>query len=488
MKVAIYTRFSSNNQTEMSTAAQVRACREFAEHSGMEIYKIYSDEAVSGTEEKTDARQQYQKLLADAKRHLFDMILIHKYDRIARSLEEHVRLSALTKKEKIPIIAVAQNFGDSIEGDFAKQMMWVLSEYYSKNLSKETKKGHKEAALKGLHNGGVPPFGYDVVDRHYVINETEAYYVRKMFESALKRESRTKLIEELRRAGIKGKRGKPLGYPSIYEILRNEKYTGTYLYTVDEEEDRMDRRSKPNAIRIDNAFPAIISKKTFKEVQEIMDGRKQMGKHSDYLCRGIVYCTCGAKMHATVWKVKNGKKHVYRCKADCGMKPIPMELVDKAATDYLEEFLSPEMQLKIAAFLRNYKNHQADARSGFEAARKKQIAEKQAMYDNLMKNMMSGVLAPEVVKDINDRMTAIKGEIETLKNAEPPKDYTMETILEWLDSIKKAPDQRAVELLIKKITVSRENNKTDFKIESNLKSVCVEMVAGAGLEPAASGL
>ena len=160
------------------------------------------------------------------------------------------------------------------------------------------------------------------------------------------------------------------------------------------------------------------------------------------------------------------------------MKPIPMELVDKAATVYLREFLSPEMQLRIAAFLRNYKNHQADVQSGFEAARKKQIAEKQAAYDNLMKNMMSGVLSPDVAKEINDRLTAIKGEIETLENAEPPKDYTMETILEWLDSIKKAPDQRAMELLIRKITVSRENNKTDFKIESNLKSVCVEMVAG----------
>ena len=64
----------------------------------------------------------------------------------------------------------------------------------------------------------------------------------------------------------------------------------------------------------------------------------------------------------------------------------------------------------------------------------------------------------------------------------------METILEWLESIKNAPDQRAVELLIKKIIVSRENNKTDFKIESNLKSVCVEMVAGEGLEPTTSGL
>ena len=472
----------------MSTSAQIRACREFAEHSGMEIYKIYSDEAISGTEEKTDARQQYQKLLADARRHCFEMILIHKYDRIARSLEEHVRLSAFMKKEKIPIVAVAQNFGDSIEGDFAKQMMWVLSEYYSKNLSKETKKGHRELALKGLHNGGVPPFGYDVVDRHYVINETEAAYVRRMFDSVIKRQPHTQLIEELKSEGIRGKRGKFLSYPSIYEILRNEKYTGTYLYSIDEEADRMDRRTKPNAIRIDNAFPAIISKKTFKEVQEIMDSRKMKGKHSDYLCRGIVYCTCGAKMHATVWRIKGGRKHVYRCKDDCGMKPIPMELVDKAATDYLREFLSPEMQLKIAAFLRNYKNHQSDARSGFEAARKKQITEKQATYDNLVKNMMSGVLSPEVMKDINDRMTAIKGEIETLEKAEPPKDYTMETILEWLESIKKAPDQRAVELLIKKITVSRENNKTDFKIESNLKSVCVEMVAGGGLEPPTSGL
>ena len=80
-----------------------------------------------------------------------------------------------------------------------------------------------------------------------------------------------------------------IAYPSIYEILRNEKYTGTYLYTVDEEENRVDRRSKPNAIRIDNDFPAIISKKTFKEVQEIMDGRKLTGKPSDYLQKHPVH-------------------------------------------------------------------------------------------------------------------------------------------------------------------------------------------------------
>ncbi len=86
----------------------------------------------------------------------------------------------------IDIIAVAQNFGTSIEGDFAKQMMWVLSEYYSKNLSKEVRKGHREIALKGLHNGGPAPFGFRVVDQKLIINELEAFYVRKMFDAALK--------------------------------------------------------------------------------------------------------------------------------------------------------------------------------------------------------------------------------------------------------------------------------------------------------------
>ena len=107
MRAAIYTRFSSDRQSELSTQAQVRACREYAESNGIEIVHIYSDEAISGTEEKTDSRLQYQTLLEDAKKKAFDMILIHKHDRIARSLEEHVRLAAFLRKEQIPLVAVA---------------------------------------------------------------------------------------------------------------------------------------------------------------------------------------------------------------------------------------------------------------------------------------------------------------------------------------------------------------------------------------------
>lgn len=70
-----------------------------------------------------------------------------------------------------------------------------------------------------------------------------------------------------------------------------------YTYSTVEEQDRTDRSSKPNAIRIENALPIIIDTAQFIEVQKIMNERKQTGKKSNYLCR-LMYCECGAKMHA----------------------------------------------------------------------------------------------------------------------------------------------------------------------------------------------
>ena len=94
----------------------------------------------------------------------------------------------------------------------------------SQNLSEEVRKGMKEIALQGLHTGGYSPFGYDVVDQQHVINEEEAYYVRKMFDCALKGEGFTELIKETESKGITGKRGKSIKYTQIYKILRNRKY------------------------------------------------------------------------------------------------------------------------------------------------------------------------------------------------------------------------------------------------------------------------
>lgn len=196
--------------------------------------------------------------------------------------------------------------------------------------------------------------GYDVVDQQYVVNELEAAFVRKIFEAARERRGFTDIIREMEVAGIRGKRGKPIKYPQIHEMLRNEKYTGVYLYSPKMEKDRGQRREKPNAIRIENALPVIIDRAIFMEVQTIMNERKQTGRKADYLCSGLVYCQCGAKMHVLNTNRKGHNYPYYACSAKCGAHMLKMEDVDKAAMKYLHELLSEENQRTIADAMRKY--------------------------------------------------------------------------------------------------------------------------------------
>jgi site-specific DNA recombinase len=341
MKAAIYARYSSDKQTDTSIEAQTRACNDYAAHRGFSVVRVYIDEALSGKGSKTASRDQYQRMLRDCGTGLFDTILIHKFDRVARNLAEHVNLEMKLDKLGVELIAVAQDFGTSKEAKIMRALMWSLSEYYIDNLAEETRKGLKEIALKGLHTGGVAPFGYDVVDQRYVVNELEAGYVKKIFLAAANREGFSDILKEMQDAGIKGKRGKHIKYTQVYEMLRNEKYTGVYAYSPVQAKNRADRRSKPDAIRVPGVIPAIIEKPLFEEVQRIMDEREQAGRKAGYLCSGLVYCECGHKMHGMTSKRKGHEYQYFTCSAKCGAPAVHMDAVDKTAVDYLQELLSP---------------------------------------------------------------------------------------------------------------------------------------------------
>ena len=471
----IYARYSSDKQTEDSIEAQVRACKDYAAVKGYNVIEVYADEAISGKGSKTAQRAKYQKMLRDCKKGTFDTILIHKYDRIARNVGEHVNLTAKLNEMGVTLIATAQDFGNSNEAKIMRNLMWSLSEYYIDNLAGEVRKGLKETALKGLFTGGVAPFGYDIVDQRYVINELEAEYVRKIFNAALNREGFKDIQKELSERGITGKRGKPIKYTQIYEMLKNEKYTGVYAYSVEEEKKRTDRRTKPNAIRIENALPIIIDKAQFDEVQRIMSTRKQTGKKSNYLCSGLVYCECGAKMHGMTSKRKGHSYPYFYCSKRCGAPVAHMEDVDAAAKSYLTTLLSDENQSRISEALRSYKGAERERIKDFKAILKKRIDEKQRRYDTLMNNLASGALPAEVIADIGNEMKRLKDEIACLQATEPPKDYTVDQVKSWLDSLKNSPDTDAIHLLISRIDIK---NKTEFNIQSTLNSVLCETGCG----------
>lgn len=482
MNAVIYARFSSDRQNEASIDAQVRACKEYAERRGLTVTAVYADEAISGKESKTAARQQYQHMLRDAQRGLFDVILIHKYDRVARSLAEHVRLNTRLQALHVELIAIAQDFGGSTpEAKIMRTLIWSMSEYYIDNLSAEVQKGHRETALKGLHNGGYPPFGYDVVNQHYQINELEAAFVRRIFTAAQEGTGFTAILEELHAAGITGKRGRPIQYTQLYEMLRNEKYTGVYLYTPKENTNRAQRRQKPDAIRIENAFPAIISKEQFSEVQHIMDSRKNTGRKANYLCSGLVYCACGAKMHVYTSTRKGHTYSRYVCSKHCGRRTVLVEDVDKAALQYLHELLSEPNQTLITSAMRKYQSEGDNRLSSFYAVLNARIKEKQGKYDALLKNLSAGALPAAVLADVGARMEDLKKEITALKDTTPPEDYTVDTIRQWLNSLKNSPDEKAVQLLISRIDVqelSSVKSNNSLNIHSTLSELLENMVAG----------
>ena len=149
MEAVIYARCSNDRQSEDSINAQVRACEEYAKQKGIQIIRVYKDEAISGRESKTKLREQYQQMLRDAKTHSFDTILIHKYDRVAHSLAEISNLEAELLIDSVKLIAVGQNIDSSNEREIMRALMWSMSEYYSEKLAEETEKDNCPKELSG---------------------------------------------------------------------------------------------------------------------------------------------------------------------------------------------------------------------------------------------------------------------------------------------------------------------------------------------------
>ena len=88
-----------------------------------------------------------------------------------------------------------------------------------------------------------------------------------------------------------------------------------------------------------------------------------------------------------------------------------------------------------------------------------------------------------MIADLGEKMQTLKDEIAALKATKPPKDFTVSTIKAWLESLKAAPDSKAIHLLIERIDTrySEEQEKTIFDIQSTLKTVLGNPGCGGGI-------
>lgn len=151
MKGVIYARYSSDNQREESIEGQLRECKEYAERNDITILGTYIDRALSA---KTDNRPEFQHMIKDSAKGLFDVVLVWKLDRFARNRYDSARYKNLLKKNGVKVISARENISEGSEGIILEAMLEGYAEYYSAELSEKVIRGLTDNALKCKYNGG----------------------------------------------------------------------------------------------------------------------------------------------------------------------------------------------------------------------------------------------------------------------------------------------------------------------------------------------
>jgi len=300
MKGVIYARYSSDNQREESIEGQLRECKEFAEKKGITILTTYIDRALSG---KTDSRPDFQRMIKDSSKHLFDVVIVWKMDRFARNRYDSIHNKMILRRNNVKVISATEPISDDPSGILLESMLEGYAEYFSAELAVKVSRGQTENALKCKYNGiGIPLGFYIDNEQHYQIDEQNALVAREVFKRYDEGATIIQLVRWLKEKGIKTYRGTDMSIDSVKRMLRNRRYIGEYAY---------------GKIIIPEGIPAIIPADLFDRVQERLIKNKKAparykAKEELYLLSSKLHCgLCGAFMLGECGTSMTGRTYQY---------------------------------------------------------------------------------------------------------------------------------------------------------------------------------
>ena len=323
MRVAIYARYSIDNQCVASIADQFRVCRLHAEKQGWRIVEEYSDQAISGS--TLILRPGIQTLVDDALRGRFDLVLAEALDRLSRDQEDIAGLYKRLRFAGVPMVTLAE--GDITELHVG--LKGTMNALFLKDLADKTRRGLRGRVEDGKSGGG-NSYGYDVVKQFAsngepirgdrTINETEADVVRRIFRDYAAGKSAKRIAVELNRDGIAAPSGGAWGFSTINGnpkrgngILNNELYVGRLVWNRQrfvKDPDTGKRVSRPNPesewivkdvpeLRIvdDELWHAVKARQQAVKTARAADGHEVENHFRDrrrpkYLFSGLTRCGC----------------------------------------------------------------------------------------------------------------------------------------------------------------------------------------------------
>ena len=315
---ALYARVSSDRQdVDLSVAAQLRALRDYAEKNGYLVAREYVDEAESG---RIADRPQFTRMLDEAAKPEapFKEILVWKFSRFTRKREHAVAFKSMLRRRGIRVVSITEQADDTPTGKLLEAIIESVDEFYSENLAQEVTRGMRESASRGFWVTSYAPYGYS---RVYVqdgakkrpkleLNPPADAVVRRIFDMALQGKSILDITKTLNSEGIPTVNGKRWQKTTIHAMLDNEAYTGAVVWGIKAKDGQ-------SPVRVEDAHPAIISKREYKRVKNLLGSRAPKKANprrasSPYLLSGLLRCeTCGKAMSAA--EAKSGKYTYYVC-------------------------------------------------------------------------------------------------------------------------------------------------------------------------------
>lgn len=303
MNVAIYARVSTAAQAEKgySLETQVEACRQKAISMGATSIKEYIDDGYSGAYLE---RPGLDALRDSLSARLHDTVIIYDTDRLAR---DTMLLLLITEEieKTAELIYVNSEYSHTPEGQLFYEIKGSFAKYERIRLQDRFNRGRRGKLRSGKPLRDSKILGYDFVDGHYVINESEAELVRHIYQLYLDTVGGYhKLVDILHSEGVLSSTGKRWSKASIHAILTRDNYTGHY-YAYRTYRKKTGAKSSKLLHREQNEWipmecPKIVSDALFDAVQRKLSNNKNKRiRESSYqsLLQGILHCgICGRKM------------------------------------------------------------------------------------------------------------------------------------------------------------------------------------------------
>ena len=427
-RAAIYARYSTHSQRSESIEIQLDASRAYCAENGLMVVAEYCDYAQTGT---TTDRAEFQRMMADARRGLFDYVVIYKVTRIMRNRDEMAMARIMLRRSHVEILYAGEDIAGGSSGVLQLGMLEVLAEYESALDGERIRDGIRKNAERCMANGCVR-YGWDIVDGRYVVNEDEAAVVRMGVRMLLEGGS----VADVVRAWepYRTKRGGRWRYQTVRRILMRRENGGEYHYA---------------GVTVPDGMPAIVPMEDVERVTRLLNDRhrprRRAGSTSFALTGKLFDGADGSPMTGTSGTSKSGASyHYYRCRS-CG-RTVGREDVETRVAEAVRAALGDAgNRERIADLLADAESERGGERPQSEVIAG-ELAGIEVAFSNIWAAIESGVAPPggkERIEALRRRQDLLREELSVARAVESAE-LDRDRALFWLDAMARSMDTEAI--------------------------------------------